>query len=268
MCLIVALHRVHPVHSLVVAANRDERYDRPASPPQRLLDASGMWRGIVAGVDLQKGGSWLGATRGGFFVGLTNQRTFAPADRCKRSRGEVVLELLQLGSMPAAQAYLDDLDVAELNDFNLLFGDGQELEVAYGRSASGTVERHPLEPGVVVLSNDVLCSDDFPKAARATAAAERLSSLPWPQLRPALVELLADHTLPPEVEVVLPAGSLLSPAVVHQLQARCIHTPAYGTCSSTIVAVGGGSVSHYLFAEGSPCQAAFREYRQLFEAPA
>ena len=59
MCLIVLAWQVHADYPLVVAANRDEFFARPAAP-------AGFWADhpdVLAGRDLQAGGSWLGVTR-------------------------------------------------------------------------------------------------------------------------------------------------------------------------------------------------------------
>jgi len=56
MCLVLVAHRVHPRYPLVLAANRDEFYERPTAPLQVWPDAPE----IVAGRDLRGGGTWLG----------------------------------------------------------------------------------------------------------------------------------------------------------------------------------------------------------------
>lgn len=72
----------------VVAANRDEYYDRPSAPPSEVEP------GIVAGRDLRAGGTWLGVNRHGLFVALTNRRR--PEKRPDSlSRGLLALEALR-----------------------------------------------------------------------------------------------------------------------------------------------------------------------------
>ena len=74
MCLILFAYRCHPRYELVLAANRDEYYDRATAPLGFWDDAPD----ILAGRDLQAGGTWLGVTRGGRFAAITNYRD--PAD--------------------------------------------------------------------------------------------------------------------------------------------------------------------------------------------
>ena len=70
MCLIYVAWRVDPVYRLVVAANRDEFHAR-ASAPAHWWDEAG---GILAGRDLEAGGTWMGVSRGGRFAAITNYR--------------------------------------------------------------------------------------------------------------------------------------------------------------------------------------------------
>ena len=75
MCLIAFAWRAHPRSRLIVAANRDEYFGRPAAP-------AGFWDdhpNVLAGRDLEAGGTWLGVTLDGRFAALTNYRN--PADR-------------------------------------------------------------------------------------------------------------------------------------------------------------------------------------------
>ena len=70
MCLILLGLDVHPDHSLIVAANRDEFYDRPTAGAGFWTDAPG----VLAGRDLKAGGTWLGMDRRGRFAAVTNYR--------------------------------------------------------------------------------------------------------------------------------------------------------------------------------------------------
>ena len=72
---------------LLVAANRDEAFDRPSAPPAEVED------GIVAGRDLLAGGTWLGYNRHGLFVAVTNRKEPAPAPNAL-SRGLLAREAL------------------------------------------------------------------------------------------------------------------------------------------------------------------------------
>lgn len=262
MCTIIALHQVHPEYPLIIAANRDEYYARPATGLQVL--AAGP-PAIVGGYDERGGGTWMGVTAAGFFAGLTNQRSAQPGDAgggpALRSRGEVVLAVLRAGGVAAADDYLRQLTPGDYGSFNLLYGDGRELRVAYGRRLAAAVEVVDLTaaPGVMVLANDRLGSPHFPKAARAQARAAALvvpKPPPFPRLVEPLRRILGSHRLPP-LPLSLPDGSMpvLSDGVRRKLQALCIHLPQYGTRSASVIALRPGKVAHYLHSAGPPCRA-------------
>jgi len=249
VCTIIAFHGAHPEAPLVIAANRDEFYARPTAAPH-LLDAD---RKIYGGRDLQAGGTWLGVTPDGLFVGVTNQRTFALPDVTRHSRGELVLQALRCRSVGEIRALIASLDGRTYNPFNLLFGDGRELAVAYAREER-EIGVETFAPGVVVLANDRVGAPDYPKTRRA----EELVN-PVPALD-ALHVALSDHERPPlEAIAEPPAHSHFDRALLRELQALCIHTPLYGTRSSSIVAIEPGRTLRYLHADGPPCTTAFTE---------
>lgn len=259
MCTLVILHRVRPDLPLVVAANRDELYAREASGPALLLTEPR----AIGGRDGLSGGTWMGATAGGLFVGLTNQRSWRPGPG-PRSRGSVVLEALRSGSVAGVERLLAALDPSEVASFNLLFGDGERARIAYSRREMPQVELVELSPGLHVLPNDRLLSAEFPKILRAAALAEPLVQLPWPALASGLASLLGDHRKPSLAEVPQPPpDSPFSHELVRELQAICIHTPLYGTRSATIAALSPGTVAHYLFADGPPCRTPFADVTAL-----
>ena len=145
MCLIIFAHRTAPQYPLLVAANRDEFHARPTA-------ASGFWRdqpGLLAGKDLEQGGTWMGITRSGRFAAVTNYRDPSRTAPAPRSRGGLTLDFLT-GSLPP-QAYLEQIaaSAGEYAGFNLLLGDRQGLWY-FSNSCPGPRE---LEPGIYGLSN-------------------------------------------------------------------------------------------------------------------
>jgi uncharacterized protein with NRDE domain len=261
MCTIVALHRIHPEASLVIAANRDEFYAREATGPMVLDDE----HHIVGGRDLQAKGTWLGVTPSGLFVAVTNQRTYTPPDPRRHSRGELVLNALRKGDARGVGAYLASLDARTYNPFNLLFGDGRSLFVAYAREQPAIVVSE-LGPGVIVLANDRIGAEAYPKTQRAEALLTSTIASPLPELLGGLRALLGDHNKPPlEAIAAPPSSSLFNQALLRELQALCIHTPLYGTRSSSIVALNPGRVDTYFHADGPPCVTPFRDVRSLLD---
>ena len=61
MCMIILSYKVHDRYPLVVAANRDEFYERPSAPVSLWEDAVG----VIAGKDLQRGWNLAGYQENG-----------------------------------------------------------------------------------------------------------------------------------------------------------------------------------------------------------
>ena len=165
MCLIFIAHRAHPRFPLVVAANRDELYARPTAP-------ASFWDGgseVLAGRDLQGGGTWLGMTRGGRFAALTNFRSPEEQLTDAPTRGALVSRFLEGDSAPAD--YLDDVSArgASYNGFNLLVG-GVGALWWYSNRAD---RPHELAPGIYGISNHLL-DTPWPKVARGKRELARL----------------------------------------------------------------------------------------------
>jgi len=262
MCTIIVRHQMDDWCSTLIASNRDEFYDRPASGPV-VLRREPL---ILGGRDEREGGTWFGLTGDGLYLGLTNQRSFGARDQALRSRGELVVEALGAGSFQGAKKYLQRLDPAAYNEFNLIFGDGEQVGVAYGRRGASEVEIAMLGPGVHVLCNDRLGSPEFPKADTVRSRVLSIPEGPWPRVQAELARLLSDRSLPdPSTVPPLPPGAPFDHDVARRLQAICVETPVYGTVSSTIAAVSPGHVEQYQFSEGPPSENSFRDVIHLIQ---
>lgn len=147
MCLILLAWRSHAEYPLVVAANRDEFHGRPASAAAFWTDLPG----VLAGRDLQAGGTWMGIGRNGRFAAVTNFRG-AHEPSAAHSRGALVSGFLQDGPVPAA--YMESVfeKSNSYSGFNLLACDGKEL---WWMSNRGGAPRR-LEPGIYGLGNTLL----------------------------------------------------------------------------------------------------------------
>ena len=90
MCLINFHVQDHPIYRLIVAANRDEFYERPTAPAHFWEDKPH----LLAGRDLSQRGTWLGISKTGRFAALTNYRDASKQQSNFRSRGEIVTDFL------------------------------------------------------------------------------------------------------------------------------------------------------------------------------
>ena len=104
-----------------LVCNRDERCDRPAAiPPRaRLLRR----RTAIYPQDPLGGGTWVGANDSGLVAALLNRSVDAgtpSGERPFRSRGLIIPQLLDAGSVTEAVDMAADLDPARFNPFRLL----------------------------------------------------------------------------------------------------------------------------------------------------
>ncbi len=227
MCLILVAWRVHAEHSLILAANRDESYERPATQAAWWQDRPQ----ILAGRDLRAGGTWLGITKTGNFAALTNFRGGAPKSPDAPSRGALVIRMLESqASIQDRLAWLKNASVG-YPDFNLLCADRQHLGIY--ESTSGAYRL--LEPGIYGLSNHLL-DTPWPKVQQAKSKlAEALGAVPDDT---ALLNLLRDDR--PAADSELPRTGI-SMEWERLLSSAFIRGPAYGTRCSTIVRIGAGT---------------------------
>ena len=241
VCTLAAYVGVSPDLPLVVAANRDEFLDRPSTDPALLAVAP--W--VVAGQDLNAGGTWFGLNQHGMVVGLLNRRTETCPDPTRRSRGLLCLEVLQQADLPAATALLTGLSASDYNPFNLLVADRRQALVA--TSVKGRIQLSDLPPGLHLLTNLDL---NDPTCPRIAAAAQRFGSLDIGSDPNALVgplqRLLADHT------------TALDPRA-SEIDTLCVHRGGYGTRSAAVVVLPRMKPARYWHAAGPPCRAELRE---------
>lgn len=225
MCLILLAWQAHPRYPLVLAANRDEFFARPSAGAAFWEDAPH----VLAGRDLQGGGTWLGVTRQGRFAALTNYRDPAQVRADAPSRGELVSRFLRGDESPDAYALWLAAAAPRYNGFNLLYGtlSGPQRSLRYF-SNCGDAGR-VLEPGIYGLSNHLL-DTPWPKVARGKSELARaLAALPEEAPLLALLRqdgIARDEELP-RTGVSLEWERLLSAAFVR--------SPDYGTRSSTLL---------------------------------
>jgi uncharacterized protein with NRDE domain len=225
VCLILFAYQAHPRYKLILAANRDEFYDRPTG-------LAGFWKDaphVFAGRDLKVGGTWLGISKTGRIAAVTNYREQRTIVQGAPSRGMLVGTYLR-GALKA-EFYLQGVmrDASQYPGFNLITGDQDALW--YYSNRNGNAPRR-LEPGIYGLSNHVL-DTPWPKV---TLGKQRLKGiLSEPAFSTDQVfDLLArkekanDGDLP-DSGVGIEIERMLSPIF--------IRSEKYGTRSSTVLLI-------------------------------
>lgn len=157
MCILFFAIKQHPKYPVIICANRDEFHQRPAQMMHWWTEKKHQ-QTILAGKDLQAGGTWLGLNKQGRFSALTNFRQPQLFDSNKQSRGDIVLQALAQQNDDIT-SHLEK-SANDYNGFNLVFGQLQNLACF----DSVSQKQHPLTSGFHSLCNGAL-DDIWPKMA-------------------------------------------------------------------------------------------------------
>jgi uncharacterized protein with NRDE domain len=234
MCLLVLAWQVHPRYELVVAANRDEFYERPTEPMAHWPAPDD----IIAGRDLRAGGTWLGMNRGRDFGIVTNFRELQPPAPGAPSRGNLIPGYLR-SPAPIAR-YLERLEgtAAQYSGFNLLLTDRHSLWYVSNRAEQFA---RSLPPGIYGLSNELL-DTPWPKLQRVRRRFDPLLKQRGELLKDELFAILADPTQAGIDETLPETG--VSREWEQGLSSPFISTAQYGTrCSTLVMLEKSGAVS-------------------------
>jgi len=214
---------MHPEHDLVVAANRDEFYDRPTASMAPWADAPA----VLAGRDLEAGGTWMGATRSGRFAAITNFRDPTRVLPEAPSRGHLVSDFLLGAEAPAEYLARIAREGHRFNGYNLLAGDRQSLWYYSNRG----VNPRPLTAGVYGLSNHLL-DTSWPKVDKGKQQLGEAMVFGGESLRERLLELLSDRVEAPDENLPHTGVGM---ALERSLSPLFIVGERYGTRASTVL---------------------------------
>ena len=223
MCLILFSYKMHPDYRMILAANRDEFYNRPTA-------SLGYWPDhpdVLAGRDLKGNGTWLGVTTSGRIAAVTNYRNPAALIENAPSRGILIRDYL-IGNSPPQQYLKAVSNVGSTyNGFNLIAGDTSGL--FYFSNQAARVQE--LKPGLYGISNHLL-DTAWPKIQKGKDLLEdQLNGREKMDIEK-IWKVLGDRTQPsdeelPDTGVGLEWERILAPLF--------ISSPDYGTRSSSIV---------------------------------
>ena len=269
MCLVLFGYQVVPGMPLLVAANRDEFHGRATAVANFWEDSPH----VIAGRDLEAGGTWLGCNRQGYFAALTN---FSSPDDPPRpiSRGLLVQNFLNQqpgtsskSTTPFAKRYAEALEGENYAGFNLLLYDGIELVYASNRVANtslahsaneGAVYVETLKPGYYGLSNAELGAN-WPKCMEGADTLKTLTQSAYSE--DDFVQLMADRSTPPDDQLPQRGRPL---EMERRAAAKFIMGDEYGTRASTVVMRGKHTIK---FFEHSYAAMGKKTTRMEFEFP-
>lgn len=230
MCLIALAWQTHPEYPILMVSNRDEFYARPT----RRMDFWPDKPVILAGRDLEAGGTWLGVSRTGRIAALTNVREL-PEPRAF-SRGHLVTTWLEGTHSPETFTQWLRSKGNQLAGYNLIFGNAEYLFWATNRPPESDCDSDfgakELAPGIYSLSNASL-NTPWPKAELAKRRLQNALGENEPLSLVDFCSVTADRETHADLsyyqEKSLGTERLLA------LSAQWIHTPDYGTRATTVI---------------------------------
>ena len=242
MCTLLVAHNIWPEVPLIVAANRDEFYDRPSLPPAIQTTPEGP---IFCPLDQVSKGTWLGINPHGVFAGLTN-RFGNTRKKSSKSRGLIVLKALQHATTMASKEALKTLIPEKYTPFHLLIADKKQAFIIW--SDGKQLYDEELQPGIHMVTER---SFNAAHTDREELLKEELKNL--------------NHSTPPKVKIL---KKLLSIHQESSFEGTCVHLPKmnYGTRSSTIIVFKQDGPPQFLYADGPPCTSRYDEYNCEFKS--
>jgi len=225
MCFLLLAVNSHPQYPLILAANRDEFFQRPTRPAEFWQD----YPKLFAGRDLLQGGTWLGITKTGRVSALTNYRAPENNQENSPSRGNLVSDFLKSAKSP--KDYAEELNEKsqQYNGFNLVVG---TLECLYYYS-NRAQQVQTLKNGIFGLSNHLL-DTPWPKVQVGKRHFSTLCNIPEGPHHDQLFELLSDQGIAEDTSLPDTGMGL---ETERKLSSIFIVGDVYGTRSSTVILI-------------------------------
>jgi uncharacterized protein with NRDE domain len=239
MCLLAIQYKSVPEAPILVAANREEAYDRPSLVP---AIQPGKPR-VLSGVDTKAGGTWLGVNQNGLFVGAANRpRLFVPS--APKSRGLLCRDLLRANSARhAVDMAMEELTGNKCDGVNFIIADAESGWAVHGGDDPNVA---PLEEGLNIISSFDLNDgrDERQKLARRLLTLQMLDSA---------VKFLA-----------VASKAFARPPAAPDRPGMVLRSKERGTVSSTLIALGKKPRDAiFQYANGSPDVAKYEDYSPL-----
>jgi uncharacterized protein with NRDE domain len=246
VCTLAIYWRVWRDFPLVIAANRDEFLARPTAEPDVICHDP--W--VVAGQDLNAGGTWLGVNEHRLVVGLLNRPGPGGPDPTRRSRGLLCLEALQSASPQEVVDRALAEEATAYNGFNLLAANANGAFVVSNDGVR--IKSVHLTEEVHVLTNmDV----DDPTCPRIAQSHQLFRSVTLPAR-----DRDASSLLNPLRTILSNHDVTLDPRVPNRTNTLCVHRGEYGTRSSSVIVVPAGArPMRFWHAAGPPCRTEYAE---------
>lgn len=239
MCILAIQYKKTENAPILLAANREEYYERPSQAPRIQ---SGKPR-VICGIDRKSGGTWFGVNQHGLVVTVVN-RPLRVAPSEPRSRGLLCRELLGLESAEqAAECAVRELKTGCYEGALFLCADPKSAAVVHGENE---VYADELRPGLHILTKEGLNArhDDRQEFVRRQLTLQKLNSA---------VTFLA-----------VASRAFSRPCDEEGRHGTVIHQGEFGTVSSILLSLTGRVQNSILqYAPGSPADINYDDYSAL-----
>lgn len=227
MCIVALAWQVLEQTPLCLISNRDEFYARPTESLNHWENSP-----IIAGQDLQSGGTWMGVTEKGRWAVITNFRDGHDQKTYPTSRGHIISSFLKSDLNPIRFAQQLEQNQCDYAGFNLFVGDTQQAVYMSNRGEAPQV----LPKGVYVVSNGLM-SEHWEKTRhlRKRFTQEFLPMLQQPNIREDELSFAVWDILEDERKIIpeLLPNTGITREMEHLLSSTFIQSPVYGTrCSN------------------------------------
>jgi len=239
MCLLAIQYQLVPGAPVLVAANREEFYERPTQPP---TIQSGKPR-VLCGIDAQAGGTWLGVNQHGLFAAACNRRRSVPSYP-SRSRGVLCRDLLKADSArQACDMAMEELASGRYDGVNYVCADRDSGWVVCSGDELEAIE---LREGLSILGGTGVNDVHDPRAELAR-------------------RLLTLQTLDSPVKFLAVASKVFArPPAAPGRPTIVTRDADRGTVSSTLLSLGiKPRDAIYQYAPGPPDQTKYEDYSPL-----
>ena len=227
MCIVAFAWHVLEDMPLCLLSNRDEFYHRPSAALHQWENSQ-----IVAGQDLQSGGTWMGVTASGRWAIVTNFRNPRDKTQYATSRGHLIQDFLESDLAPIRFAQQLEQKQQDYAGFNHFVGDREQAVYMSNHGEAPQV----LANGVYVVSNGLMSEDwEKTKHLRKRFTQEFLPMLQQPQIQESEVQTAVWDILEDERKIIpqLLPDTGISPEMEELLSSTFIQSPIYGTrCSN------------------------------------
>lgn len=227
MCIVALAWRVLNDTPLCLISNRDEFYQRPTAALHAWQNSP-----IIAGQDLQSGGTWMGVTAAGRWAVITNFRDGQDQKSYPTSRGHILQDFLESELAPIRFAQELEKKQCDYAGFNLFVGDREQAVYMSNRGEAPQVLAH----GVYVVSNGLLTEHwEKTRHLRKRFTQEFLPMMEHPDIPESDLYYAVWDILEDERKIILEL--LPKTGISHELEqllsSTFIQSPAYGTrCSN------------------------------------